>query len=289
MENLTDATEKVKKLEELLAEGIITEKEFKRKNKQLLKKEMTKKEYGKVEQITDATEKVKELEELLAEGVINKKEFKIKKKQLLKKKMTKRRKKEIEQISDEIEKLKKLKESLDSGIITQREFKRKKKQLLKKKITILDVIRDILSVPIIIVAILLLVSFVLAVRETFVETFAEEQFAIDYLVEFSDTFKNPRSIELYKVWVYTDSLGNFYVAYNLSATNSFGAEMEAIYGNDYGIEYLDANSTESIDSAKRRYLLGMDGYWEKSNYLEAVENGRILNAKKIQKAFEKTL
>lgn len=117
----------------------------------------------------------------------------------------------------------------------------------------------------------------------------EEQFAVDYLVEFSDTFKNPRSIKLYKVWVYSDRLGYLYVAYNLSATNSYGAEMEATYGNDDGVDYLNPDSKIDINQAKKFYMFDMGEYWKDSNYLKAVEEGTLLDAEKIQKAFEEKL
>ena len=114
----------------------------------------------------------------------------------------------MENLNDGADELKKIKELLDEGIITQKEFEKKKKQLLKtkKKVTPFKVIGIILMIPTTLLAILMVTIFVLAFSDT--ETSyqqnsnkltEEEQFAVDYLVTFSEFLKNPHSIELYKV------------------------------------------------------------------------------------------
>lgn len=164
---------------------------------------------------------------------------------------------------------------------------------MEKKHKPLKILGIIILIPILFV---LVVTIIIAVS-TFVEfkqaANVQEEFAVDYLIMFSNTFKNPHSIKVHKVWVYTDSDNRFYVAYNLSASNSFGAEVEGTYGNNSGIFYLDADSGKKDVEAVPRALyfcsLDLGELWEESYSLEAIKMGRKLDAEKIQKAFEKGL
>lgn len=114
----------------------------------------------------------------------------------------------------------------------------------------------------------------------------EEKFAVDYLVKFAGTFKNPHSIKLYKVWVYVDSYKKYYVAYNLSAKNDYGAEIEGTYACESGIQYTDPETKIDIGVARAMYAVGTGNYWEKTLMSKAEKNGTLLNADKIQKLFE---
>lgn len=200
----------------------------------------------------------------------------------------------MENLNDGADELKKIKELLDEGIITQKEFEKKKKQLLKtkKKVTPLKVIGIILMVPTTLLAILMVTIFVLAFSDT--ETSYQqnsnkltekEQFAVDYLVTFSEFMKNPHSIELYKVWVYRDKLG-YYVAYDLSATNKVGGRVESTYGNSLPLK--DTSKASISDAFSSELLLGGECYWG-NVFLTAEMQGELLDVDKIQKAFEKEI
>lgn len=127
----------------------------------------------------------------------------------------------------------------------------------------------------------------------------EEQFAVDYLGAMSTTFKNPHSIKVYKAWFYEDSRGERYVAYDLSASNDVGGDIENFYGNKDGlkVDYSIGGTQESATSweeAIKNYgtwvaAFGGDQYWKKNSYqndFPAISDGKSLDAKKIQQAFE---
>lgn len=206
----------------------------------------------------------------------------------------------MENVNNEAEELKKIKELLDGGIITQKEFEKKKKQLLKmkKKITPLKVIGIILLIPTTLLAVLMVIIFVLAFSDPATqnqvnssyqqnsnELTAEERFAVDYLVIFSELMKNPHSIKLHKVWVYRFGR-DYYVAYNFSVTNSIGGTVEVTYGNSLRV----GGDKESIEAA---YILEKDtragSYWKEKTSLMAKEHGKVLDKDKIQKAFEEEM
>lgn len=119
----------------------------------------------------------------------------------------------------------------------------------------------------------------------------EEEFAVDYLLMFANNFKQPHSIKLFKVWAYhykreNETEEHWYFAYNLSANNAYGGAIESTYGNE-----KELTNTDFWLTVMRGESLNASDYWceENSNYLPAKEFGTLLNADKIQKAFEKKL
>lgn len=124
----------------------------------------------------------------------------------------------------------------------------------------------------------------------------EEQFAADYLGAMSSTFKNPHSVKVYKAWYYEDSDGKRYVAYDLSATNDFGGEVEKFYGTkeglkiDFSVGQSKASNWEEAIENYRIWFSSFGGdYWVESEYktgFTAISDGKSIDANKVQQAFE---
>lgn len=131
----------------------------------------------------------------------------------------------------------------------------------------------------------------------------DEQFAVDYLVEFADApmFNNRHSIKIHKVWVYNDGTetnDNYFVAFNITYQDKEGIEVENTFGN----RFLGITNKEkgTINDAYKSYLVlgnsnplsntkyDQNYYWTTVD-LEAKEKGTLLDADKIQKAFEEAL
>lgn len=138
------------------------------------------------------------------------------------------------------------------------------------------------------------------------ELTGEEQFAVDYLLKFSNgnIFNNRYKIKVHKVWYYG---WNTYIAYNITYQNKDGIEIEETVGNTIGLDvdiYIRATDKKTIvynaeevknaiEEAYKKYPI-VNTYGIRSNYwttdnLQAVKNGKQLDAEKIQKAFEKAL
>lgn len=126
----------------------------------------------------------------------------------------------------------------------------------------------------------------------------EEQFAVDYLVEFADApmFNNRHSIKIHKVWFYEYSEDYYYVAYNITYQDRNGIEVEETFGNKLGVS---KNGQTTIEDAYKSYLVlgtnmltsskyDQNEYWNTKD-LKAKERGILLDTDKIQKAFEEAL
>lgn len=126
----------------------------------------------------------------------------------------------------------------------------------------------------------------------------EEQFAVDYLVEFAEApmFNNRHSIKIHKVWFYEYSEDYYYVAYNITYQDRDGIEVEETFGNKLGVSN---NGQTTIEDAFKSYLVlgtnmftsskyDQNEYWNTKD-LKAKERGILLDTDKIQKAFEEAL
>ena len=138
--------------------------------------------------------------------------------------------------------------------------------------------------------------------QTTEELTADEQFTVDYLVQFADApmFNNRHSIKIHKVWFYEYSENYYYVAYNMTYQNKDGIEVEETFGNTLGVSKVENDKRETtIEEAYKSYLvLGTNmltsskydqNYYWNTKELKAEQDGTQLNADKIQKAFEKAL
>lgn len=141
----------------------------------------------------------------------------------------------------------------------------------------------------------------------------DEKFAVEYISKFSKLYKNPHSVELYKVWVYTDTEEDLhYVAFDFSATNNVGGEIEDVAGNckilEGGLEFSDESSMkkavkDAYNQAKSSNK-NLSKYWRMNKgldlnggvdddleeffgYITAKSKGRELDVDKIQRGFDK--
>ncbi len=139
------------------------------------------------------------------------------------------------------------------------------------------------------------------ISQTTEELTADEQFVVDYLVQFADApmFNNRHSIKIHKVWFYEYSENYYYVAYNMTYQNKDGIEVEETFGNTLGVSKVENDKRETtIEEAYKSYLVlgtnaitlsSSSNYYWNTKELTAEQDGTQLNADKIQKAFEKAL
>lgn len=131
----------------------------------------------------------------------------------------------------------------------------------------------------------------------------DELFAVEYISQFSEMYKNPHSIEVYNVWVYTDDDNLHYVAYTFSAKNDLGGSSEDTAGNSKtaggglsfktesemktAVEKAYKSAKGSSASFLKYWLRESEADWAVSlGAITAISNGTELDAEKINQAFK---
>lgn len=121
----------------------------------------------------------------------------------------------------------------------------------------------------------------------------EEIFAYKYLVAFSSTFKNPHTVELYRVYTLIDRDGldvDYYVTYELSAENAMGGKVEMTVGNRSPVSVDETESTldEKISLTALDIITNTTLSFSTQG-TKAMEKGTEIDAEHVQIAYYKNL